>query len=440
MLLFATPAFAAEGDSVRVAVIDSGISTAAIAPQHIAAGYNYVSAQEGTGDRIGHGTAIASLIVGSDTAEIPGICPEATLVPLVFYTKDAAGAEVSADAQQVAQAIYDAVDRYRCRIINLSFCTLIHHDTLQAAVDYAEEKGVLIVASAGNWQELLPGAICYPGAYDSVICVGAAQEDGTIADFSLRNRTVDLLAQGIGLTAATRQGSQCTVDGTSYAAALVTGAAAQIWANNPRLTAKEVRTKLLAAARTVEGLPVLDLGAVSAGAPIFTDVGTDAFCYDAVCWAVAKGITNGTGATTFSPNQICTRAQILTFLWRAAGSPEPNAPPVNPYRDISENAYYYKAALWAVKSGVISVEGDRFAPNTPCTRAAAVEYIWHYAKSPRAASVSFRDVKSGTETAAAVSWAVGRGVTNGTSATTFSPDKICTRGQMMTFLYRYFVK
>ena len=292
MLLLATPAFAAE-EGVRVAVIDSGISTAAIAPQHLTEGYNYVSPQEGTGDRIGHGTAIASLIVGSDTAEIPGICPEAVLVPLVFYTKDAAGEEVSGSAEQVAQAIYDAVDRYRCRIINLSFCSLIPHDTLRAAVDYAEKQGVLIIASAGNWQETLPGAVCYPGGYDSVICVGAAREDGTIADFSLRNGAVDLLAQGTDLTAATRQGSQRTAEGTSYAAALVTGAAARLWSNDPQLTAGEVRTKLLAATRRVEGLRVLEPEAVLAGAqiPAFTDVNADSFCYDAVRWAVAIGVT-----------------------------------------------------------------------------------------------------------------------------------------------------
>lgn len=448
MLLFATPAFAAEGDSVRVAVIDSGISTAAIAPQHTATGNNYVSAQEGTGDRIGHGTAIASLIVGSDTAEIPGMCPEATLVPLVFYTKDAAGAEVSANAQQVTQAIYDAIDRYRCRIINLSFCTLIHHDTLQAAVDYAEEKGVLIVASAGNWQELLPGAICYPGAYDSVICVGAAQEDGTIADFSLRNSTVDLLAQGIGLTAATRQGSQCTVDGTSYAAALVTGAAAQIWTRYPTLSADEVRSLLLRSTRTVDGWQVLDLDAVLACSPgntassaAFSDVAESAYYHDAVLWAAGNHITGGIGDGKFSPNASCTRAQTVTFLWRAAGSPEPNSA-ANPFTDVQSDKYYYKAVLWAVEQGITGgTSAVTFSPNATVTRGQTVTFLHRAAGSPPMADVGdFRDVASSAYYAPSVGWAVANGITNGSSTTTFAPDAPCTRGQIVTFLYRYFVK
>jgi len=172
----------------------------------------------------------------------------------------------------------------------------------------------------------------------------------------------------------------------------------------------------------------------------FTDVKSSDYFAKPVEWAVGLGITNGTSTTTFSPDQTCTRAQILTFLWRAAGSPEPRGYTFSTYFDVADTDYFCKPAAWAAETGITDIEGVFFEPNTPCTRAAAVEYIWHYAKSPSAAEVSFSDVKAGTGTAKAVSWAVGYGVTNGTGGTTFSPNSTCTRAQIVTFLHRYFVE
>ena len=182
---------------------------------------------------------------------------------------------------------------------------------------------------------------------------------------------------------------------------------------------------------------ILSTTALAAG---FTDVKSDAYYAKPVDWAVAQSITTGKTATTFAPNETCTRAQIITFLWRAAGSPEPRAYKSSPYFDVADTAYYCKSAAWAAETGITDIEGVYFNPNTPCTRAAAVEYIWHYAKSPKAAAVSFTDVKVGTHTANAVSWAVGYGVTNGKTSTTFAPGETCTRGQIVTFLHRYFVE
>jgi len=185
---------------------------------------------------------------------------------------------------------------------------------------------------------------------------------------------------------------------------------------------------------------VVSTAVLAEGSLQFTDIKSDDYFSEPVAWAVEQGITNGTGASTFSPNQTCTRAQILTFLWRAAGSPEPGAYTLSPYFDVADTDYFYKPAVWAAETGITDIEGVFFEPNIPCTRAAAVEYIWHYAKSPRAAEVSFSDVKTGTETAKAVSWAVGYGVTNGTGETSFSPNNTCTRAQIVTFLHRYFVE
>lgn len=165
----------------------------------------------------------------------------------------------------------------------------------------------------------------------------------------------------------------------------------------------------------------------------FNDVAAGAYYYDAVQWAVSRQITAGTTATTFSPNTTCTNGQILTFLWRAKGQPEPTIS--NPFTDVGESAYYYKAALWAYENGMVS--GASLGADTPCTRSQTVTYLWKLAGQPAAASASaFADVEGGAEYAQAVSWAVEQGITSGTSATTFAPDGTCTRGQIVTFLYR----
>lgn len=166
--------------------------------------------------------------------------------------------------------------------------------------------------------------------------------------------------------------------------------------------------------------------------PAFTDVADSAYYAAPVAWAVEKGITAGTTETTFSPNNTCTTAQILTFLWRAKGQPEPTI--ANSFTDVAESAYYYKAALWAYENGMVS--GTTFGGGTPCTRSQTVTYLWKLAGSPEAAPSAFTDVASGAEYAPAVAWAVEKGVTGGTTATTFSPDNTCTRGQIVTFLYR----
>ena len=176
-------------------------------------------------------------------------------------------------------------------------------------------------------------------------------------------------------------------------------------------------------------------GAV-ATTPEFKDVKKADYFFEPVNWAVKKGITNGTSATTFAPNATCTRAQILTFLWRAAGSPEPTI--ANPYKDVKASDYYYKVALWAKQKGIFD-GGASFGPNTQATRAATVEYFWRYAGAPTNERVPFSDVKEGTTLDKAVSWALRKGITNGTGGTSFSPNATCTRGQIVTFLHRYFV-
>ncbi len=172
----------------------------------------------------------------------------------------------------------------------------------------------------------------------------------------------------------------------------------------------------------------------------FGDVSTDAYYYEAVKWAQKKGITGGIGNDLFGPNQPCIRAQIATFLWRAAGSPEPKN--MSSFSDVPTDSYYAKAVAWAVENGITTGTGDgKFSPNAPCTRAQSVTFLYRASGSPAVSdSAVFADVEANAFYADAVAWAVTNGVTNGTTSSTFSPDNGCTRAQIVTFLYRAFNK
>ena len=175
---------------------------------------------------------------------------------------------------------------------------------------------------------------------------------------------------------------------------------------------------------------------VKKSAQTFVDVPENAYYAPAVNWAVEKGVTEGTSATTFSPDAACTRAQIVTFLYRAAGSPAVKSA-VNPFTDVSASDYYYNAVLWAVENGITTGTSETtFSPNESCTRAQCVTFLYRAVGSAATAKASFTDVSADAYYAPAVDWAVEKGVTTGTSATTFSPDDACTRAQIVTFLYR----
>ena len=172
----------------------------------------------------------------------------------------------------------------------------------------------------------------------------------------------------------------------------------------------------------------------------FLDVPAGSYYEDAVIWAVDKGITTGTSATTFHPNGICTRAQIVTFLWRAAGSPEPKA--MSTFVDVSADAYYAKAVAWAVENGITGGTGDgKFSPDATCTRAQAVTFLWRANGSPAVSgNAAFSDVAANAYYAAAVTWAEKNGITGGIGGGLFGSDHNCTRAQIVTFLYRAFNK
>lgn len=171
---------------------------------------------------------------------------------------------------------------------------------------------------------------------------------------------------------------------------------------------------------------------------VFKDIETSDYYYKPILWAAGTGVTTGTSDTTFSPKDNCTRGQIVTFLWRSEGKPEPTST-VNPFKDVKQKDYYYKAVLWAVENGITNgMTENTFAPNSVCTRGQTVTFLHRSQGSPESeADISkFRDVKKSEYYASAVAWAVGNNVTNGTSDSTFEPNAKCSRGQIVTFLSR----
>ncbi|MBQ3077328.1 MAG: S-layer homology domain-containing protein, partial [Clostridia bacterium] len=187
-----------------------------------------------------------------------------------------------------------------------------------------------------------------------------------------------------------------------------------------------------------DGEAVLSFGITRKAEPIvvsFVDVAANAWYYQPVQWAVSGGITQGTAADTFSPDMTCSQAHILTFLWRAVGKPAPTI--ASPYSNaaVVETEYFYSAFVWAWEKGLIS--NTALDPHAPCSRSDVVSYLWKLDGSPAAGNASFDDVPASAAYAQAVAWAVANEVTAGTSDTTFSPDATCTRGQIVTFLWRY---
>lgn len=224
-----------EQPPVRIAILDSGISAIAINSTSLEGGLNGIRPFSDTEDTVGHGTAAASIIVGSEKAKQEGICPEAVLIPLVYCEEDYLGRTVNADTETVGELIREAVDTFHCDILNISSASAKDDSSLRSAVEYAVGQGVVVVACAGNTNLTTPDNIYYPAAYDGVICVGSVNGEGEVSDFSQRGNFLDFVAPGEELPAATTGGELTTVTGTSFSAAYVTGIIANILIDNPNL-------------------------------------------------------------------------------------------------------------------------------------------------------------------------------------------------------------
>lgn len=441
--LFAPIAAAAElptGENIRVAIIDTGISTLAIDAVQVEQGYNYLGESTDTEDRLGHGTAIAALLAGSASARVTGIIPQAKLVPLVYQTRGQNGQIERGDQVMIARAVRAAVDVYGCRVINISTGATGQNAQLREAVEYAEEKNVVIVSSAGNDNRENSEVLYYPAAYPTVIGVGSVNQRGRVSEFSQRNKSVMLVATGENIWSASKEGKPLLTKGTSFAAALVTGAAASLLSAHPEMTAAEVRRLLYASAADIQaagydfdsGWGTLQMDAALAWAEEgrqFRDVSADAWYFPATCQAVEKGWLTGTTPVTFSPDSPVTRAMLWTILWRREG---------HTASDSGEN-WYAEAQKWVQASNI----SDGSNPDAFMSREQLAVILWRCAGAPApttsvAELSAFSDVEEISDYAVvAIGWAVENSILSGMGDGTLDPRGIVTRAQAALIMQHY---
>ena len=429
---------AAEDNTVRIAMIDTGISTDAIDPDSMITGKNYILDGQSTEDLVGHGTALASIIVGSESAGITGVCPEAILVPMVFYTKNEEGTVVKGDLDMIAQMIRDAIDIYRCDIINISSGDRTPSDQLEEAINYAKEKGVLVVSAVGNNGN---NRKYYPSSLESVLCVGSYNaEKDDCASFSNRHETLDLVAPGVDLMISNLDGTAGTNSGTSFSTAYISGLAAKLMMENPMLTAEQVQQILCASARDL-GDTGFDnrtgWGAVDEEAAMtyvregrqFRDVRPSDWFFSGAKGMASLGLMKGTDAVNFTPQQTTSRAMLWVMLHRMDG------------QAVSANAstWYSDAQAWVMANSI----ADGKDPNGVISREEITLTLWRYAQYkgmnvdmaydltpyPDASSVS-------AEAVSAMKWACGNGIINGMDGL-LAPAGNTTRAQIATILTRF---
>ncbi len=246
-------------EEIIIALLDTGVSTTAIQSEYLLKGWNYVTDTDNTEDRINHGTAVTSVILGCESAGVEGLAPDVSLVPLVITDK-VDGAVKSVLPETLAKAIRDSVDIYEACIINVSLGTKKDDHSLSEAIAYVQEKGALVIAAAGNEGD--SDELYYPAAHDGVICVGSHNKELEISDFTQQNGTVDILAPGEDIWLASRNGKTYGARGTSYAAGYVSAAAALIWQANTEFTTAEVSQKLLSSAKAANSNMILDFDSI----------------------------------------------------------------------------------------------------------------------------------------------------------------------------------
>ncbi len=315
-----------DGSGVMIAVIDTGISTKHLDVDQVHEGKNYVFPDDDTQDLVGHGTHIAGIILGSQSMGIQGIAPKATLVPLVYYSRYVSGVPKNGGVAAICEAIYDAVNVYECHVIVLSSGIPYDDVLLKEAVAYAEVHHCLIVSAVGNDNITEPDNIYYPAAYDSVIGVGAAGEDGLATLISQRNSTVNLLAPGANIPAVTNSNGEKPklINGSSFSAAYVAGAAALLLECNPDLTPVEIRKLLFQSALDTgetgydiqSGYGVLNISnalRLAKQTIAFKDVPRSDRFYEPIRYVYMNGLMKGTG-DTFNPNSMVTNDMLISVM------------------------------------------------------------------------------------------------------------------------------
>ena len=460
MTIFITEA--AYAASVKIGVIDTGVTQKEnlFDSSRIIEGKNYVFEHDGSEDKIGHGTRVASLILGTLDDEIISPSSESQIVPFVYYSEYPSGVAINGGIESICSAIYDAIDSYGCKIINISSGVAEKNEELKKAVNYAEEKGVLIVSACGNDG----GDSYYPAAYNMVIGVGSHNEKLEPSDFSCSGNGIDLLFSGENINTVSIKNANDyeLVTGTSYSAALITSYAAAALEDYPELLPHQIRYFLRISCKDIcekgydeesgygvfdpdlffENLSLFDKGEISC----FSDVKKENWYFDSICYAEQNRLFFGVSNTKFAPNEPLTRAMFVTILYRAEGQPQTNN--MLKFEDVAENAYYAEAVSWASENGIVAGASDtEFVPERDITREEMAVVISRYADYKGINTDSQGDLSVFADANAVsrwarenVAWAVGTGLIFGKGDNILDPLSSITRAETAAILNRFWEK
>jgi subtilisin family serine protease len=434
-----------------IAIVDTGVQPVAELAGRVLPGKSFFAGYPGNVDPDGHGTMSATVAAGAADNGIgaAGVCPRCVVLPVMVFEPGKETGSLSTIAAGIVWAADNGAD-----VISLSLGGPTSSTALSDAVNYAASRGAVVVAAAGNYGEQTNCAASpcattplFPAALPGVISVAAANEVRSLYSWSSRWQGMDLSAPGCNI-AVDQTAATVWYCGTSSATPFVAGAAALYRSVAPSATPGEVNAALAGSAKPGSGLAPVSWGALDAAdllasapssafpqAP-FTDVARPSFYAAAVDWAFTEGVTTGVAATLFGVHRPTTRAEVVTFLWRVAGRPAPQA--ASPFSDVPAGVWFDAPTAWAVEQGVTTgTAPGQFSPQRDVTRAEIVTFLWRFAGRPSPQSPSpFSDVPSGAFFAAPTAWAVEQGVTTGTSATQFSPQRSATRAETVTFLWR----
>lgn len=461
-LLFVFFTEAAYAASVKIGVIDTGVKVkeGIFDSEKIRSGKNYVLGSSNTDDEVGHGTRVASLMIGTVDESIVSPCSESVIVPLVYYTKLASGAVLNGGIEAICNAIYDAVDIYDCQIINISSGITADDTRLEKAVNYAEEKGVLVVSACGNSGD----GVYYPAAFDTVIGVGSHNNEFEPADFSCHGSGLDVLMYGEDLKVVSIKNAVDyeLISGTSYSTALITAHAAAALEQYPHLTPSQIRYFMKVSCddicdagydeksgygvfnpdRFYENLRLFNHGEIVC----FYDVKEDDWYYDSVREAYHQGWMNGTDDGIFDPNGDITRGMFVTILYRTEGQPQTNN--ALKFHDVDINAYYANAVCWASENGIIAgVSDTEFMPKQNITREEMAAVMNRYADYKEADTSVSGDLMNFADQAQIadwarenVAWAVGYGLLSGKGNRLLDPQGHTTRAETAAILNHFLEK
>ncbi len=447
---------------VKIGVIDTGVTQKEniFDSSRIMEGKNYVSEYDGTEDKVGHGTRVASLILGTLDGEIISPSSECQIIPFVYYSEYPSGVALNGGLEAICHAIYDAIDIYNCKVINISSGVPQNDEELKKAADYAEEKGVLIVSACGNDGD----DVYYPAAYNTVIGVGSHDELYKPSDFSCFGTGIDLLFSGENIKAVSIKNANDyeLVEGTSYSAALITSYAAAALEDYPALLPHQIRYFMRISCDDIcdegydeksgygafnpslfyENLRLFDLGEISC----FSDVKKEDWYFNSICCAEQNRLFFGVSNTEFAPNEPLTRAMFVTILYRAEGQPKTNN--ALKFNDVAENAYYAEAVGWASENGIIAgVSDTELVPEQNITREEMAAVMSRYADYKGINTHSQGDLTVFTD-ANTVSgwarenmrWAVGTGLISGKGDNILDPLGSTTRAEAAAILQRFLEK